>query len=180
MRSSKVVPADAAPAEPIAESKLPRAPLLRRLVEIEQTIANIKAPDTMDGYKTMPLHTAARRGDMREVAALLPTHHASLTQRDEAGGFSLQGVTLTSQELSTLIARHSSAWIVEMQQNEKRSSGSYYDSTIGGFGSYYEVRAKVNMNFNSTFEHRIHTSKRVLFRVYFCFQLSVLSMHAFS
>ena len=87
MRSSKVVPADAAPAEPIAESKLPRAPLLRRLVEIEQTIANIKAPDTMDGYKTMPLHTAARRGDMREVAALLPTHHASLTQRDEAGWY---------------------------------------------------------------------------------------------
>ena len=86
MRSSKVAPqAEAAATEAAPESKLPRAPLLRRLGEIDATIAHIKLPDGLDGYKTLPLHTAASRGDFREVAALLPTHGLSLTLRDEAG-----------------------------------------------------------------------------------------------
>jgi hypothetical protein len=83
MRSSKVVPAPA-PAAP-EPPKMPRAPLLRRLIEIDQTIADIKAPADLDGFKTLSLHTVARRGDMREVARLLPRERANLELRDEAG-----------------------------------------------------------------------------------------------
>lgn len=83
--SRKVVPEAPPPPDPAADARMPRAPLLKRLMEIEQTIANIKAPEMLDGYKATALHTACRRGDMREVAALLPHHRDTLTLRDEAG-----------------------------------------------------------------------------------------------
>ena len=85
MSKAKVAPEPAPTSEPVSDAKMPKAALLRRLMEIENTIQNITASKTLDGYKSLPLHTAARRGDMREVASLLPTHHTSLSLRDESG-----------------------------------------------------------------------------------------------
>ena len=108
--SAKVVavdgPVDGAAPSAAGESKMPRAPLLRRLHEIESTIANIKAPDNLDGYKTLDLHTAARRGDMRSVAALLPNHTNSLSLRDEAGWMPIHHATCAGRRCIFRVPMH--------------------------------------------------------------------------
>ena len=53
----------------------------------------------LDGYKTLPLHTAARRGDMREVAQLLPAHREALSQRDESGWMPLHHACCAGRRL---------------------------------------------------------------------------------
>ena len=93
MPPNKVVPEEAVGGGAAAaadDGKQLRAPLLKRLQEIDHTIKHMVAPDNLDGYKTLPLHSAARRGDMREVAQLLPTHRDSLHLRDESGWMPLR------------------------------------------------------------------------------------------
>ena len=96
MPASKVAPDPSAEGDQAAaavassSAPMPRAPILKRLAEIEHSIARMTAPDNLDGYKTLPLHTAARRGDMRETAQLLPAHRDALSQRDESGWLPLQ------------------------------------------------------------------------------------------
>ena len=84
----RVVPEEAV-ASSAPDGRQLRAPLLRRLQEIDSTIKALRdpgsAPDNLDGYKTLPLHTAARRGDMREIAQLLPSHAEGKNMRDESG-----------------------------------------------------------------------------------------------
>lgn len=88
LRTSKVAPAsvettaDVAAVEP---TKVPRAPLLRRLLDIDKQIAEMKVAQSIDGFATLDLHAAAKCGDMREVARRLPVQHMSLSLRDEAG-----------------------------------------------------------------------------------------------
>ena len=64
MPASKVAPDPSAEGDQAAaavassSAPMPRAPILKRLAEIEHSIARMTAPDNLDGYKTLPLHTA--------------------------------------------------------------------------------------------------------------------------
>jgi hypothetical protein len=78
---------------------MPRAPILKRLAEIDRSIAKMLVEPNLDGYKTLPLHTAARRGDMREVAQLLPAHREALSQRDESGWMPLHHACCAGRRL---------------------------------------------------------------------------------
>ena len=105
MPSSKVAPepppaeAEAAEAAASSSTPMPRAPILKRLAEIDRSIAKMLVEPNLDGYKTLPLHTAARRGDMREVAQLLPAHREALSQRDESGWMPLHHACCAGRRL---------------------------------------------------------------------------------
>jgi ankyrin repeat protein len=117
MPAAKVEP-EPPPAAPAGDLKVPRAPLLKRLMEIESTIANIKAPDNLDGYKTLDLHTAARRGDMRAVAALVPNHMASMRLRDEAGWMPIHHATCAGRRCVFRVPCHTTK-MVDLHEREK-------------------------------------------------------------
>ena len=86
MSKAKVAPEPAPTSEPVSDAKMPKAALLRRLMEIENTIQNITASKAASTVTNGCRCTAARRGDMREVASLLPTHHTSLSLRASPAG----------------------------------------------------------------------------------------------